>query len=38
MKLHRPGETSDNEEADVWSNASCIELDDDIAIAEPVDV
>jgi hypothetical protein len=30
--------TSESEEPDVQSDASCIELDDDFAIAEPIDV
>jgi hypothetical protein len=33
-----PGETSDDEEPDVWSYASCIELNDDFAITAAVDV
>jgi hypothetical protein len=34
----RLSEPSDNEEPDVWSDARCVELDDDFAIAEPIDV
>jgi hypothetical protein len=30
--------TSESEEPDLRSDASCIELDDDFAIAEPIDV
>jgi len=33
-----PLSMSDFEEPDTWSDASCIELDDDFAIGEPVDV
>jgi hypothetical protein len=33
-----PLRTSDIEEPDVWSDASCIEFDDGSAIAEPFNV
>jgi len=37
-KAASPLRTSEAEEPDILSDASCIELDDDFAIAEPIDV